>query len=181
MFKFSPLANHFDLWTQTNCPQLVLILDMEEQRRDIRHTIRLATQLALKTCLGSATITQHAIADLHMLAAKIVSTCPPLIPRYSVSFLLIVWSRQFHQLHLWITGLRTDLSLDRVFWVTRKRLSPQHQAVSHTKIVQLYASNKHLSKIQGRLVQIRMQSSWRDHRGLSYGLHDIWTMTHFKR
>lgn len=37
---------------------------------------------------------QRAIADLRTLAVQIVSTCPSLIPRCSMSSLVIVWSRQ---------------------------------------------------------------------------------------
>ena len=37
---------------------------------------------------------KHTTADLHMLAAEIVSTCPSLIPRCPMSSLVIVWSRQ---------------------------------------------------------------------------------------
>lgn len=65
---------------------------------------------------------QHAIADLHMLAAESfhVSIPYPQMPRVFSGYCLI--QTEFHQLSLWLSGLRTDLSLGSPFWVTQNRL-----------------------------------------------------------
>lgn len=78
-----------------------------------------ATQMALKTCLGSATATpQHGIAERHTLAARIVSTCPTSYLQILRVFSTYCLIQSFIRPHFWITGLRTDLSLDWAFWVT---------------------------------------------------------------
>lgn len=76
-------------------PQHVLVLDRKEQRRNIRHTsCSLYSAVSEDMPWLCKRTPQHAIADLHMLAAGIVSTCPSHIPRCPVSSLVIVWSRQ---------------------------------------------------------------------------------------
>lgn len=92
MFELSLLVNHFVL--SLNAAN-VLVLDRKEQRWNIRHTSCSLYSAVSEDMLWLCKRTpQHAIADLHMLAADIVSTCPSHIPRCPVSSLVIVWSRQ---------------------------------------------------------------------------------------
>lgn len=73
---------------QTICPQLVPIHDRKEQTSITRAAHCLAVSEDMPWLCQQTP--QHAIADLHMLAADIVSTCPSLIPRYPVSSAVIV-------------------------------------------------------------------------------------------
>lgn len=88
----------------------------------------------------------NAIADQHTLAAEIVSTCPCLIPRWPVSSLDIVWSRQsFISSVFGSLGLGQTWDWGSPIWVTKNRPPPQRQAFSRTKIALLCANNRHLT------------------------------------
>lgn len=123
------------LWSQTNCPQLVPILYRKEQRWDIHHTgyslLSWLRRHDLALSLNSTTCRHAGSRDCFH-----VSTPYPQMPRVFFGYCLI--QTEFHQLSFWISGLRTDPSLDRPFWVTHNRLLPQRQASSLSKIFQLY-------------------------------------------
>lgn len=66
-----------------------------------------------------------------MLAPELVSNMSipyPQMPHVFSGYCLI--QTEFHQISLWISGLRTDLSLDRPFWVSWKRLPRESEAFS---------------------------------------------------
>lgn len=129
---------------QTICPQLVPVLDRKEQTSITRATRYSAVSEDMPWLCQRTP--QHATADLHMLAADIVSTFPSLIPRYPVSSAVIVWSRQsfissasgsvgLRQIWVWAAlsvSLRTDYYLNIMLFLAQK--------------VQLYANNRQKNK-----------------------------------